>query len=98
MGAFPTPLETLMRGGARVPGERLFLCLARGQPELGRRAARTARYGIQHAVSEPPAASGSVLVRPKRTTGRSATLPTERSEERRVGKECERTGRSRWAP
>src|SRR3546814_15820595 len=32
------------------------------------------------------------------TTGGSPYMPVERSEERRVGKECERTFRSRWWP
>src|SRR3546814_18371435 len=31
-------------------------------------------------------------------SGRSAALESNRTEERRVGKECVRTGRSRWAP
>src|SRR3546814_20875128 len=43
-------------------------------------------------------AVGTVLGKVSRAPGRGAATPSVRSEERRVGKECVSTCRSRWSP
>src|SRR3546814_5734569 len=58
------------------------------------------RVGQQHLVAHPRGGSGvEVAVRrdPVAVPARTRAL-VERSEERRVGKECVRTCRSRWSP
>src|SRR3546814_17468356 len=46
--------------------------------------------------SRYPASSDAIALRPSRAVSRSAS--SARSEERRVGKECVSTCRSRWSP
>src|SRR3546814_6315420 len=55
--------------------------------------ARIARCGLGKSI---PWASNAALSR--RLNSRDTVHCLPRSEERRVGKECVRTGRSRWAP
>src|SRR3546814_14684883 len=50
-------------------------------------------------MSAPWSSSDSVVWRPfERSSKSPVTRPSSRSEERRVGKECVRTSRYRWAP
>src|SRR3546814_17827889 len=75
---------------------------AAGSTPAGSASAPQANIGtvVQLPPNQPPPETGQVLsgtVLARAATG-SFLLQTERSEERRVGKECVSTCRSRWSP
>src|SRR3546814_4464340 len=72
--------------GAASPGERTEARIRRGVGAGADQTAQRGDRGKQHEMIELPAAG--CLVQHQRT----------RSEERRVGKECVNTCRSRWSP
>src|SRR3546814_16414466 len=81
-----------VRGAKAALGRGTGRRLSRGADRLGRCASRAAqpagrgRVRLRAAAAPVPALSGGCAAR------------VRRSEERRVGKECVSTGRSRWSP
>src|SRR3546814_16734766 len=79
-----------------------------GRPDSARRCApgdagRARLPDRRQVAAISPAARGHGRIRPIDGAGRDGGLPRAdaavwRSEERRVGKECVSTGRSRWSP
>src|SRR3546814_17703077 len=90
------PYTTLFRSRSEVPG--------------GRMRARAQRAALDLSVSDNGNGNASESLRERRKPQVGVTSPTcfshcpprshgmARSEERRVGKECVSTGRSRWSP
>src|SRR3546814_8196840 len=64
-------------------------------------AAMEAKFGVSAAAAvavAAPAAGGDAAEAPEEQTEFNVILANSRSEERRVGKECDSTCRSRWSP
>src|SRR3546814_18092507 len=58
----------------------------------------SALYTMKGCASDPPNATPSGLIKPGLRPGPWELYGARRSEERRVGKECVSTCRSRWSP